>query len=438
MRHAATAPANDLPDPPDTDVTMPGMLKPSITRWRPGAYLRASWWMSSWLGLRALAQAGLVVALARTLGPTDYGAFVAVLAIASFFTPLAGMGVQAVVLREGSRHPGDLPRLLWSAKRVWRIGVPVFGTVACAIVLLTLRHHLGDSLGLRLAIVAMVFSEVASSSLTEIVTRRAQALRRTHAYGALQAGLVLSRVAALGLFLASRDRSLQLWLILYAASSAVYASVVARNVRRDAAGPLPGGGPAALARDGVPFAFAAFAWRLQIEFNKPVLAMLGFATVGILGVAQRVVDLAAIPLIAMQDALWPRVFSRASPPSMVLRIGLTIALLALVEGLLLYGLAPWLPRLFGSDFGAAAQVLRMLAWLPLLQLARGAGMIHLSATGHSSRLILVYALGAAFVVASTTWLVAHQGLQGAIVALYAGEVFTIALQWLVYRSPRNV
>ncbi len=416
---------------------MPGMLKPRRTRWRPGAYLRASWWMSSWLALRALAQAGLVVALARNLGPTDYGAYVAVLATASFFTPLAGMGVHAVVLREGSRRPEELPGLLWNAKRVWRVGALVFGALACATVLLVLRHRLGDSLTLDCAVIAMVCAEVASSSLTEIVTRRAQALQQTHAYGAVQAGLVLSRLAALGLFLALGDRSLSSWLGLYATCSAAYAWILARGIRRSGTGPIPGLQATALAQSGIPFAFASFAWRLQIEFNKPVLAMLGFAMVGILGVAQRVVDVAAIPLIAMQDALWPRVFSRSSPPRTLVRIALAIAGLAVCEGVLLYMLAPWLPRLLGTDFGGAVEVLRLLAWLPLLQLARNSGIIYLSATGRSSRLVLIYALGAVFVVVSTVWLVARQGLHGAILALYAGEIFMIALQWLVCRLPRT-
>ncbi|MGC8808477.1 MAG: hypothetical protein ACP5QB_13265, partial [Thiomonas sp.] len=62
-------------------------------RWRPGAYARDGARIFGWLLLRAAAQAATVLLLARWLGAGGYGAFVAALAIASFFTPLAGLGL---------------------------------------------------------------------------------------------------------------------------------------------------------------------------------------------------------------------------------------------------------------------------------------------------------------------------------------------------------
>ncbi|UHD16885.1 hypothetical protein [Thiocapsa bogorovii] len=64
----------------------------NMLRWRPGAYLRSSSELFGWLLLRAAAQITSVVLLAKTLGAEDYGLFVTVLALASFFPPLVILG----------------------------------------------------------------------------------------------------------------------------------------------------------------------------------------------------------------------------------------------------------------------------------------------------------------------------------------------------------
>jgi hypothetical protein len=75
----------------------------TIRRWRPGAYARDGLHIFGWLLLRVAAQAATVLLLARWLGASGYGEFVAALAVAGFFTPLAGLGLGAVLLVRGAR-----------------------------------------------------------------------------------------------------------------------------------------------------------------------------------------------------------------------------------------------------------------------------------------------------------------------------------------------
>lgn len=75
-----------------------------VLRWRPGPYALDMLMIFGWLLLRAAAQAFTVLLLARWLGASHYGAFVAAVAVASFLTPLAGMGMTTIILRDGARR----------------------------------------------------------------------------------------------------------------------------------------------------------------------------------------------------------------------------------------------------------------------------------------------------------------------------------------------
>lgn len=380
-----------------------------------------------------------MVLVARTLGPHGYGAYVAALATASFFTPLACFGSPAVVLRDGSRAPDALPGLLATAARTWRRGALMFGILAAITVALVLRKRLGQSVALYTAVGAMVMAEVASNSVSELLAREAQALRRFHRYGAVQFGQVALRLLALLVFLLLPAHPLAQWIALYASAGAVYVLLSARLLKT---GPSVEGAPSPppalrLLREGVPFAIGALTFRLQLEFNKPVLAALGFATVGVFGAAQRVVDLASIPLVAMQEALWPRLFGGRARALQVAGACALIALLALAGGVALLALAPLLPRLLGQQFQPAVRVLQLLAWLPLVQFARNFANAMLIAAGRASRLTPVFVSSALFSVCATVYLVGRSGLNGAILALYATEGFMVALLTLAYAAGRS-
>lgn len=101
-----------------------------ILAWRPGGYARDGARIFGWLLLRAAAQALTVLLLARWLGASGYGEFVAALAVASFFTPLAGLGLGAVLLMRGARAPEHLPALSAQATRLWAISALGFTLVA--------------------------------------------------------------------------------------------------------------------------------------------------------------------------------------------------------------------------------------------------------------------------------------------------------------------
>ena len=189
-----------------------------ILSWRPGAYLRASGQLFGWLSLKALTQATTTFLLARYLGAEGYGLFVAVLAVISFFSPLAGLGLHGVLLCDGARTPPDkLPRLISEVIGLWWPSALAFSAVAFLVALWTLPPSLPTSL---LAVFSL--SEVVSSSLIELIGRLEQSQHRMKEYGALGAGLVLSRLAGLCILIAFFDIEPVAWVAVYAVTGLVY------------------------------------------------------------------------------------------------------------------------------------------------------------------------------------------------------------------------
>jgi O-antigen/teichoic acid export membrane protein len=186
--------------------------------------------------------------------------------------------------------------------------------------------------------------------------------------------------------------------------------------------------PRGLLRAGIPFAVGALSFRLQAEFNKPVLAQLSYVDAGIYSIAQRVVDIASLPLSAMQESLWPRAYADADPHRRLRYATAAMLLLAVLMGATLALVAPLVPLLFGAEFAGTVHALILLAWLPALQVMRNVGNARLILAGRAHRLTGIYVVGALAGVVSSLLLIPPFGLTGALLAAYLAEGVLIIAQ----------
>lgn len=402
----------------------------TVWRWRPGAYARDSLRIFGWLLLRTAVLAAMVLILARWLGAEGYGTFVSALAIASFFTPLANLGLGGVLLVRGARHPARLSAIQAQALRLWALSSSVCTLLATA----AMAWSLPDRQPLW-ALALLAAAEVCATSWVELKTRIAQAQQQVQRFGAIQAGLPLARLVALVPAMTLASATPVAWMIGYALASLLYAAALAVVLRAQPDSDAPSNVSTSLApiprlvREGLPFAGGALALRLQSEFNKPVLAQIGYAEAGALGVAQRMVDLVALPLTALQEALWPRVFAASHPHQRLWRTGALLVLLALAGGVFVALVAPLLPWLLGEDYGQATLALVWLAGLPALQVLRNLSNAAILAQQRNHRMLLVYATAATSgVVLTLLWVPSH-GMAGAVWAMYGSEGLASAVAW---------
>lgn len=182
-----------------------------------------------------------------------------------------------------------------------------------------------------------------------------------------------------------------------------------------------------VASSGLAFMVSVVAARLQGEFNKPVLAHSAFAMAGTYSAAQRFVDLACMPLIAMQEALWPRLYAHDNPMRALIRTGACLLGLALACAGFLWMAGPLLPWLLGADYASAAWTLQWLALLPMLQTLRSLLSFHWIHHGRMQRIGWSSMAGAGVGLMALTYLVQAYGLGGAVVATYLCEIVMIII-----------
>ena len=399
--------------------------------WRPGRLAQHGGALLVWMMLRAAAQAGTVVLLARTLAAQTYGEFVAVIAVAGFVVPLAGLGLSNMVLRNVARDPHAAPWYLERAVTTWSRTLLPLSAAAIGIALLLIPKGLPVA-----AMAAAICGELLGSSLTELAGRYRQAQHRHHAYGAINAGLPLVRLFALGLlvFLTHRtDLASVLW--TFTAASVAYALLLWPVVRAGTPVVAAGATEAMPVHSGLPFSASALAMRLQGEFNKPVLAHAGFGLAGSYNIAQRAVDMASLPLLAMLEALWPRLYAQADPMPQLKRAGLVLMGGAVGLGAGVWLAAPLLTLLVGNEYADAVETMRWLGLLPAMQVGRNLITCHSIHRGWMRNIALTSIFGGIISVMAVSTLVPALGLQGAVLATYATELgMSAALIVLACRS----
>ena len=188
---------------------------------------------------------------------------------------------------------------------------------------------------------------------------------------------------------------------------------------------------------GLPLSASALAMRLQAEFNKPVLAHAGFGLAGSYNIAQRAVDMASLPLSALQEALWPKLYAQANPLPQLRRTGAALLLIAMGLGALLWLAAPLLPHLVGNGYEDAILIMRLLAWLPLLQVGRSLLNFHAIHHGHMQHISWACLIGGAVSICAVAVLVPAHGMAGAAMASYIAETtMSLALLGFAVRAPR--
>jgi len=372
--------------------------------------------------MRASFQALSVLVMARFLGAEGYGYFVALLAVSGFFVPLASLGLGGIILRDGARDPNMLMTLVGKVLSIWWPVALGLSLVSCLVAGWFLPRA-----GVGVLVLLFLVVEIISNSLIELLSRCEQAQGHLRAYGLLLAGLPLARLFGLSIpvFMASDD--VRLWLFAYAVLVVLYLLAVAFWFCRRYRPRLSSDREWSMVRTAFPFLVGAASFKLQAEFNKPLIAQMGFAQVGNFSAAQRVVDLACLPLSALQESLWPLFYSRQGKrTSLLLASGMVMAL-ALLFGVSFVWVAPWLPRILGDGFVGASAILSLFALLPLLQVVRNLMNALIIAKDRQSCLTTVYFFSAIASVLLNVFLIPVRGIEGAIWSMYLVELGVLLL-----------
>ncbi|MCX8049018.1 MAG: oligosaccharide flippase family protein [Methylohalobius sp.] len=413
--------------------------------WRPGKLARDTLVLSTWFGLRSLAQAALFFIVARALGSQGYGAFSAVLALVGGWACFSGLGGHVILMRDVARNPHRFASSFGAT--LVSLGV---GTVPLFLLYLTSAWKILPQVS-WLVVVFIGLGELVFWPITNIAICAYQGAERMGRAGQMMLAPVGTRlggaVALLALSLKSEGdgQLLSWWAGLYAAASGLAAGYAYYRLQCDLGRPLWPGEQRFLEhlRAGWPFSLWGSAYKLYVDADKFLLAgLLSLEVAGVYSAAYRLVDLALIPLYSLLGAVAPRLFRAGAKgtshalqsvfPLVVPALGYSMAV-----AVALTLAAPLLPHLLGRTYQETVEVVRWLAWLPLISLPRFFLNHALATSDAQTKGMVVLLVGALLNIGLNLWWIPKWGWQGAAAATYGAEAIMALLLFCMYLTNQR-
>lgn len=333
---------------------------------RAASLTRNSIWMLAGHGLRMALQAGYFVALARVLGASDFGVFLAVLAIATGLAPFAGWGLGAILVLRTARSVSAYPDSLYRFVITHAATAPVL----IGLLLVVVRWWVPEAPFALVFLVAL--SELVVFKWTEIAGQVFQAHERLSGTATLFAIAAFGRLLAVGA-LALRRGDLVEWGFYYFIATLLTAVIAVWMTICAFGRPAREEGASAQLGLGTFFALGTASKAAYTDIDKAILLRFaGDATAGVYGAAYKVVSVAFAPVQALLGAAAARLFrggARGVRGSFEASRKIMPAALALglMSSAVLFFAAPLVPMVLGADYHEASIVVRWLSPVPLLQ-----------------------------------------------------------------------
>lgn len=317
---------------------------------------------------RLVAGVGVFVLIARSLGPSEFGLFVAISSVVTFIVPFANLGAPLLLVQRIRRDGRPMEESFGAA-----IGMTIaVGLGAAAIllpILVAVLHRAPPSAVIGVAVGEFVFGGIMSACAYSAIA--AGNLRASAAVTLLDC---VGRLSAAVWLTVWSTPSVTSWALAQCAADAITAAValiftvrsrgirlkLTRPTRRDAI-------------DGLPYCASIAAFSVQDGIDKPLMVRFGWnVDAGWYGAAYRIPALAFVPVQALVVATFNRSFSvgrsgMAATIALARRLLLPSLLYSIVAAGLIVVLAPAARPFLGHDFDGALPMLKWLAILPILR-----------------------------------------------------------------------
>ncbi|MBV8673233.1 MAG: oligosaccharide flippase family protein [Acidobacteriaceae bacterium] len=391
-------------------------MKYVLQSFQRSSMARNTLWMLGGNGLKLVIQAAYFVLIARSLEPAQYGAFVAVVAVAAIVSPFVGLGTSNLIIRNTARDPESFPRS-------WGNGLLVTGVSGAIALVLVLSCVFLLPSGLHWSVLLLVAAaDLVFGRIVDFCGFAFSAGNRFAATAQLNMWSSLSRLLGLGILIAFVPHpSVEAWAAVY--MLATIATAVAAL----------GWGFTALRKptlqisviwselkEGVFFSVGLSAQTIYNDIDKTMLAKLGdLSATGIYGAAYRIIDVTLVPLRSVLSAANPGFFraghlggireTRRYMKPLLLKT-LAFATLATV-GLLVF--APVIPCILGSQYARSVAALRWLAVLPPIKTVHSFFADALTGAGHQRLRTIIQIAVALFNILINLWIIPAYSWVGA-------------------------
>jgi O-antigen/teichoic acid export membrane protein len=373
-------------------------------------------WMFFGQGLRLVIQAAYFIEIARSLGASNYGAFIGVVALVGIAYPFGALGGGNLLVKNVARD-----RSLFAA--YW--GRSLVVTAACSSALLVVvlwvsRLVLPASIPMRLVLL-VAGADLVGLNIIGICGQAFQAFERLNWTATINVLISASRLtgALILIGIHTHPSALQ-WGYVYFCSTAVVA-ITASLLVWAKLGPPKFTWPhsAAEMREGFYFSSSLSAQTIYNDIDKTMLARLStLDATGIYGAAYRLIDVSFAPISALLWSTYPNFFRagakgvassfRYAKPLLLRALGYSSAVCVVI--LLAAGIVPYI---LGPEYARTTEALRWLAPLPVLRGLHYFLSDSLTGAGHQGVRTAIQAGVAAFNVLLNLWVIPAYSWRGA-------------------------
>jgi O-antigen/teichoic acid export membrane protein len=339
------------------------------SRWSKSALLKDAANLGLGQGIKLVLQAVYFLFIARSLGPSQYGAFIAITAMTGIVAPYVGLGCGTLFLK--NVRSGKRPeQLCWGNGLVTTAATGV--VMALVLTALAGLWLPGFPIALAGAICLSDLILVRVIDLASFGFAASDKMRKTAVQNTTMSLLRVIGIVTLAAL--HHPVSIAQWTWVYLLTGMVGAGFALQQGTQ--LWGMPRVSFSAMledAREGSFFSISTSAQTIYNDIDKTMLAHLStFAATGVYGAAYRIIDTSLTPVRSLVSAAYPQFF-RVGVDGLDATYGYAKRLIrkAIVFGgldfIALMVLAPLLPHVLGPKYAAVAPAVRWLALIPVMR-----------------------------------------------------------------------
>lgn len=373
---------------------------------------------------------GTFIVLARELGPKSLGFYGAAISVAAFIGAFANVGAHRVLVQKVATG-ADFQRE-WGIRTTLLISCSIVATL----LLVALQQLILPDIK-AWTFFLLVVNQMILFTLTELCVAFAQARKALDVCASMRAVTGVLRLAALLAFVVVGDQSLDQWAV-YAAASGIIAVLVAWWQMWLEFGIVPKRVDPSWSdvKEGLPFAAGLGAIGILDSVDRVMLVRYGFKTeAGQYTAGFRIAAFGIIPIEALVRATDADMFQRGAQGAhravtLLRKLVLPAAGVAFAVAVAMFLAAPIVPLIVGSEYKESVEVIRWLAFLPLVRVNQIFPSNAIIASGNPFRSVRLLFVAAATNVGLNIYMIPHHGWRGALISTYVAEILYAGMLWV--------
>lgn len=388
-------------------------------------------------GLQLLLQLGFFILISRTLGANGYGVFVTITSVSVIAVILVGLGSEYLLVQRVAVEPQLFPVYFGHALTMTAATLPL---IALPTIFL-LYAIAGDSIAL-VPLAVIVLADLVFTRLSVLSAHAFMAFDKANLQLVINVLMVGSKLAFLVIAALLGDVTLSTWAWWYFAAGALSATFAIMLVLRELGPPRLGIVRRDLRLSSL-YCLEFLSLGTMKDLDKPtVMYALGADASGQYAAGFRIVEAASAPVRAFLYATYTRHFRHATlgrdnSVKFALKLLPVSIGLALPVAAGLYLVADYIPQIFGEDFSGAPDVVKVLAFYPLLMGISGVGADLLRAIDRQVLRLTLLVISSLALVPAIWFGSTYGGLVGAAYFRLALQVGLAVMTWVVILLSRS-